>query len=62
MKIDNRKTNKNVIDFNEIIAKYSEVYDVIHHVQICEQDFVYKVLGRKEFNKILSLDISDMEK
>lgn len=62
MKIDNRKINKSVVDFNEIIARYSEVYDVIHHTQICEQDFVYRVLGRKEFNRILTLELSDMEK
>lgn len=62
MKIDYRQSNKNVVDFNEIIARYSEVYDVIHHTQICGQDFIYRVLGRKEFNRILSLEISDMEK
>ena len=63
MKIDYRKNNKkNIIDSKEIIDYYSDKYDAIHHTQICGQDFIYRILGRKEYNKIIAADISDMEK
>ena len=62
MRIDFREQDTSYIDFNEIIAEFSQDYDVVHHTQICKQDFIYRVLGRKEFNKILSLNLSDMEK
>lgn len=62
MRIEYTNRDRQVIDFNELIASYSDQYDAVHHVKICEQDFIYRILGRKEFNKILSLDISDMEK
>ena len=62
MRIDYKQANKNVIDFNELIAKFSEDYDVVHHVKVCGQDFIYRVLGRKEFNRILTLELSEMEK
>lgn len=62
MKIDYRQSNKSNIDFNEIIDRYSEQYDVVHHVQLCGQDFIYRLLGRKEFNRISVMEVNDMEK
>lgn len=63
MKISKSSLIAPTIDFNELLSKYSEEYDVVHHVQIYGEDYIYRILGRKEFKKILSMDnLDEMDK
>lgn len=62
MKISNSALKQN-IDFNELIARYGDMYDVVHHVQIHGEDYIFRILGRKEFKKILnSEELDEMDK
>lgn len=48
-----KKQEKKTIDFNELISIYSDKYDVVHHVQINGEDYIFRILGRKEYKRIL---------
>lgn len=61
MKITTNKTSmpkpkqkKKSIDFNMLIAQFGEQYDVVHHVRIEDEDFIFRILGRHEYKKILN--------
>lgn len=57
-----RRNTKKVIDFNMIMAKLSEEHDIIHHVRIDDEDFIYRIIGRHEYKKILyNNNLSDLE-
>lgn len=66
MKINNTKAPRKTVDFNMLLAKYAEEYDVIHHIRIDDEDFVYRILGRHEYKKIINtpnateMDMEDM--
>lgn len=52
MQISNKQLKK-TIDFNELISTYSDKYDVVHHTQINGEDYIFRILGRREYKKIL---------
>lgn len=63
MKISKSSLTTPVVDFNELLSIYSEEHSVVHHVQIYGEDYIYRILGRKEFKKILSDDsLDEMDK
>lgn len=66
MKISNTKAPRKSVDFNMLLAEYAEQYDVIHHVRIDDEDFIFRILGRHEYKKIVNtpgateMDMEDM--
>lgn len=63
MKLSNKSIAKSV-DFNALMAEFSKEHDVLHHVQIYGDDYIFRILGRREYKKILhndSLTELDME-
>lgn len=55
---------KDSIDFSELIDNFSAKYDSVHHIQIHGEDYIFRILGRKEFKRILqdsNLDEMDKE-
>lgn len=52
MKLSNKNRN-DVIDFNAIMSELSQEYDVLHHVQVYGDDYIFRILGRKEYKRIL---------
>lgn len=59
MKISRSTLNEPIVDFGELLSMYSEEHGVVHHVQIYGEDFIYRILGRKEFKKILNSETLD---
>lgn len=53
MRVSNSNTNK-IIDFNMLLAKYAEKYEVVHHLKIGDEDFVYRLLSRHELKGIVA--------
>lgn len=63
MKISKSSLKTPNIDFNALLAEYSEKYDIVHHVKIHDENYIFRILGRKEFKRILSSqDLDEMDK
>lgn len=61
-KITTKKATRRIIDFNKIMAELSEKHEVIQHVRLEDEDFIYRIIGRHEYKKILhNPNLSDLE-
>lgn len=66
MKVKNTTAPKKSVDFNALLSDFAEQYDVIHHVKIDDENFVFRILGRHEYKKIINtpgltqMDMEDM--